>query len=195
MGAYNTAIGYSGTQSSSEGHPPLISGWANVGGGSALYAYWPSNPVYYWAVEAQDIRAQHLRSRLPFDGDRERNDAWKVSLKPAVGLDQGVVGGKRIEERVLDLDSASQSQRTGYENRSGYENHSSPPRCKPRRQSRDPFDPRVDRSRSPSQRRRQVAQNDRNEKHCEEGAVINAWYNVRAKGHAERVADAMLEAG
>ena len=27
-----------------------------------------------------------------------------------------------------------------------------------------------------------------------EGKVINAWYNVRAKGHAERVADAVLEA-
>jgi peroxiredoxin Q/BCP len=27
-----------------------------------------------------------------------------------------------------------------------------------------------------------------------ESKVINAWYNVRAKGHAERVADAVLEA-
>ncbi len=28
-----------------------------------------------------------------------------------------------------------------------------------------------------------------------DGSVTNAWYNVRAKGHAERIADAVLQAG
>ncbi len=47
MANYNAEIGYDGTGSWSQAHPPLIAGWANGG----LWAYWPALPEHYFAVE------------------------------------------------------------------------------------------------------------------------------------------------
>ena len=50
MAAYNIAIG--GDNSTfTTGHPPLIAGWGSGAAGNGLWALWPANTSWHWAVE------------------------------------------------------------------------------------------------------------------------------------------------